>query len=107
MEIKELTSEEFMAFSEDFPVSSLYQTSEYAMTMNNQQFDSFYLGMFDDSNNLVAASLIMVELLSKFKYAYAPSSTSLLTTSSCLSLFTKPCAIVTLKFNSLFSFNSS
>ena len=72
MKIKELTNEEFMAFSEYFPVSSLYQTSEYAMTMTKQKFDSFYLGMYDDSNNLVAASLIMVELLGKFQYAYAP-----------------------------------
>lgn len=72
MKIKELTNEEFMSFSEYFPVSSLYQTSEYAMTMTKQKFDSFYLGMYDDSNNLVAASLIMVELLGKFQYAYAP-----------------------------------
>lgn len=72
MKIKELTNEEFMAFSEYFPVSSLYQTSEYAMTMTKQKFDSFYLGMYDDNDTLVAASLIMVELLGKFQYAYAP-----------------------------------
>ena len=72
MKIKELTNEEFLNFSENFPVSSPYQTAEYAMTMTKQKFDSFYLGMYDDSNNLVAASLIMVELLGKFQYAYAP-----------------------------------
>ncbi len=72
MRIKELTNAEFIEFSEHFPVSSPYQTSEYAMTMTKQQYDSFYLGMYDDKNTLVAASLIMVELLGKFQYAYAP-----------------------------------
>lgn len=72
MKIKELTNEEFIAFSDHFSVTSPYQTAEYAMTMTKQKFDSFYLGMYDDNNNLVAASLIMVELLGKFQYAYAP-----------------------------------
>lgn len=72
MKIKELTNEEFLNFSEHFPVSSPYQTAEYAMTMTKQKYDSFYLGMIDDNENIVAASLIMVELLGKFQYAYAP-----------------------------------
>ena len=72
MKIKELTNEEFLNFSENFPVSSPYQTAEYAMTMTKQKYDSFYLGMIDDAGNIVAASLIMVELLGKFQYAYAP-----------------------------------
>lgn len=72
MKIKELTNEEFLNFSENFPVSSPYQTAEYAMTMTKQKYDSFYLGMIDDNGNIVAASLIMVELLGKFQYAYAP-----------------------------------
>ncbi len=72
MKIKELTNEEFITFSEQFPKSSPYQTAEYAMTMTKQQYDSFYLGMINDNNNIVAASLIIVEMLGKFQYAYAP-----------------------------------
>lgn len=72
LKIKELTNEEFMVFQKSFPVSSPYQTSEYAMTMTKQEYDSFYLGMYDDNNILIAASLIIVELLGKFRYAYAP-----------------------------------
>ena len=38
MKIKELTNEEFLNFSEHFPVSSPYQTAEYAMTMTKQKY---------------------------------------------------------------------
>lgn len=72
MKLKELTNEEFQTFANSYPISSVFQTPEYAMVMNKQNYDTFYLGMIDDNNNIVAASLILVELLGKFQYAYAP-----------------------------------
>ncbi len=72
MKLKELTNEEFQAFANNYPISSVFQTPEYAMVMNKQNYDTFYLGMVDDNDNILAASLILVELLGKFQYAYAP-----------------------------------
>lgn len=72
MKLKELTNEEFLTFADQYPLSSVFQTPEYAMVMNKQNFDTFYLGMVDDFGNLVAATLILVELLGKFQYAYTP-----------------------------------
>ncbi len=71
MEIKQLTNAEFKAFSEKFKPSSLYQTIYYAFTMNEEDFDSFFLGLLD-GNELKAASLIFVKKVNGFKYAYAP-----------------------------------
>ena len=72
MKLKELTNEEFQMFSNQYPISSVFQTPEYAMVMNKQNYDTFYLGMVDDNGTIIAASLILVELLGKFQYAYAP-----------------------------------
>ncbi len=72
MRIKELTNEEFMEFTNQYPEYSVFQTPEYAMVMNKQKYDTFYLGMVDDYGKMVAASLFLVELLNKFQYAYAP-----------------------------------
>lgn len=72
MYIKELTNDEFRVFSNRFNLKSIYQTVEYALSMQAQKFDSLFLGLVDDSNQIVAASLILIEHLSKFKYAYAP-----------------------------------
>ena len=57
MKLKELTNEEFQAFANNYPISSVFQTPEYAMVMNKQNYDTFYLGMVDDNDNILAASL--------------------------------------------------
>lgn len=72
MYLKELTNEEFQSFRNHFHLKSIYQSVEYALIMQKQEFDSVLLGLIDDSNQIVAASLILIEHLSKFKYAYAP-----------------------------------
>lgn len=72
MHIKELTNEEFNTFIENFKDKSIYQTTEYAFTMNKQNFDSILLGMINEEGNIIAASLILVEKTYNFKYAYAP-----------------------------------
>jgi len=71
MYIKELTVEEFNGFTDNFMYSSIYQTSEYGFIMNNQNYDSMFLGLMDN-NEIVAASLILIEKTNIFKYAYAP-----------------------------------
>lgn len=71
MYIKELTSEEFNKFANDFEDKSVYQTSEYAYVMNHENYNTMLIGLVDNST-ILAASLIMVEKINNFKYAYAP-----------------------------------
>ncbi len=72
MVLKELTNEEFLEFSKSYNMKSIYQTIEYAHVMNKQQFDAMFLGLVDENNHIVAASLILIEKNGHFKYAYAP-----------------------------------
>ncbi|MDD3341432.1 MAG: peptidoglycan bridge formation glycyltransferase FemA/FemB family protein [Bacilli bacterium] len=72
MYLKELTNEEFSNFTDVFFQSSVYQTKEYAFAMNKQGFDSVFLGLIDDNKHIVAASLLLIQKKSGFKYAYAP-----------------------------------
>lgn len=72
MELRELTNQEFYNFTSVFQPFSVYQTLEYAFLMNRENFDSMLVGLISDNNELVAASLILVEKFSHFKYAYAP-----------------------------------
>jgi len=71
MYIKELTTEEFNKFTDNFIDSSIYQTSEYGFIMGTQNYNSFFLGLVEE-DKIVAASLILVERINMFKYAYAP-----------------------------------
>lgn len=70
MILKELTNEEFNAFTKNNNCS-IYQNSNYALTMNKQGFDCFYYGLID-GNKIYGASLILVKKIHGFKYAYAP-----------------------------------
>jgi len=75
MYIKELTQEEFNKFTDNFKNYSIYQTSEYGIIMNTQNYSSIYVGLIDDSKDkaiIKAASLILIEKTLSFKYAYAP-----------------------------------
>lgn len=71
MYIKELTNEEFHNFTTIYKDKSIYQSIEYAHVMNKEKFDSMYVGLIDDQH-IVAASLLLVEKIRRFKYAYAP-----------------------------------
>lgn len=71
MYIKELTNEEFDIFSKSYPLSSVYQTKEYALTMNKEGYATVFLGLVDE-DKIIAATLVLIENISKFKYAYAP-----------------------------------
>lgn len=72
MELRELSDEEFESFVNTYKLSSMYQTVEYANVMSNHDYKTIYVGLIDEKNNIVAASLLLIEQLSKFKYAYAP-----------------------------------
>jgi len=71
MYIKELTIEEFNNFTDNFEYSSIYQTSEYGLIMNSQNYNSMMIGLINNEK-VVAATLILIEKLDIFKYAYAP-----------------------------------
>lgn len=71
MIVKQLTNEEFTNFADKYEQKSIYQTKEYAFIMNKQNFESIFLGLVDNQN-IVAASIFLIEKLDGFKYAYAP-----------------------------------
>lgn len=72
MKIMELTNEQFYTFYTKFKTKSVYQTNPYAFVMNEQGFNSHFIGLYDNLNELVAASLILVEQVKNYRYAYAP-----------------------------------
>ena len=72
MKIKQLTASEFEHFTNTFNIHSLYQTVEYAQTMQRQGFQYLFLGMTEDDQTIVAASLILIQKRDGYHYAYAP-----------------------------------
>lgn len=72
MKLRELTNEEFLNFSKSYNIKSIYQTLEYALVMNKQNFDAMFVGLVDEQDNIIGASLILIEKNGHFKYAYAP-----------------------------------
>ena len=71
MNLRELTNEEFDNFSKNYYQKSIYQTIEYAFTMQQQGYEAMFVGLIDD-NYLKAASLILVNKINGFKYGIAP-----------------------------------
>lgn len=71
MYMRELTNEEFKNFCASYKEKSIYQTVEYAHIMNKEKFDSLYIGLLDN-DHIIAASLLLIEKVGHFKYAYAP-----------------------------------
>ena len=71
MQFKELTEQEFINFTNNFPLKSIYQTNEYGLVMQKQNYQTFLLGLLNN-NNIIAATLILVKKEEGFKYAYAP-----------------------------------
>lgn len=72
MELRELTNDEFSKFAEKYMLTSMYQTAEYGFVMNKQDCEVLFVGLVNDTNDIKAATLILIEKLSNFKYAYAP-----------------------------------
>lgn len=69
--MKQLTITEFIEFTANFNIHSLYQSPEYAEVMKRQGFEPLFVGM-EDEGKTVAASLILIQKQNGFKYAYAP-----------------------------------
>ena len=60
-------------FSKKYESSTFYQSSSYALIMGEKGYDYEYIGMFDDMNNLIVASLILLKKIKKnILYGYAP-----------------------------------
>lgn len=89
MKIAELTNDEFQSFIDAYPLSSIYQTVEYALLMNTEGFDSILLGL-KEKDKVIAASVFLIEKQNKYKIAYAPRGFLLdYTNLSLLKTFTK------------------
>lgn len=71
MYIKELTNDEFDNFVNNYPISSIYQTKEYALIMNKHGYESLLLGLCEE-DIIYAATLILIKKENGFKYAYSP-----------------------------------
>ena len=71
MHIKELTEDEFLNFSKNFPDSSVFQTVNYGLAMHKQEYECLFVGLVD-KDTIKAASLLLVYKINGFKYALAP-----------------------------------
>ena len=73
MKIVKLSPEQFDNFSNNHPLHTYYQTSNYGNLMSNEGFEPHYYGFINDQNILIGASLILIQkLFLGYKYAYAP-----------------------------------
>ena len=73
MRLKKLTIFEFDEFSYNHPLGSYHQTSNYAMLAAELGYDYDLIGMVDENDNIVAASLILIKKVNMFtRYGYAP-----------------------------------
>ena len=73
MHLRELSIEEFTNYSNNHPLSSYYQTLNYAILKAESKFDYDLIGMVDRNDNIYAASLILFKPIGILcKYGYAP-----------------------------------
>ncbi len=73
MHIKSLTIEEFTNFEKNHPLSSYYQTVNYAMLLAESNYDYDLIGLVNENNDILAASVILTKQIAlKTYYGYAP-----------------------------------
>ena len=73
MHLKDLTIDEFTSFASTHPLSSYYQTFNYALLKAESNYEYDLIGMVDHNNNILAASLILFKPIGIMcKYGYAP-----------------------------------
>ena len=73
MKLRNLTIFEFDEFALNHPLGSYHQSSSYALFMSEQGYDYDLLGLVDENNKIVAASLILSKKIGMFnRYGYAP-----------------------------------
>ncbi len=71
MMLKELTINEFEMFKRNYNISSVYQSAAYMSVMSQENFETVLLGLIDN-NNILAASLILIDKNKKLRRAFAP-----------------------------------
>ena len=73
MKIITLDEISFDKFASTHKYRNYYQTSAYAKTIKNHGYDIHYIGIIDDTDNLLGASLLLYkEVFMNYKIAYAP-----------------------------------
>ena len=73
MDFRPLNIEEFTTFEQNHPLSNFYQTINYAMLMAENGYDYDLVGLVNEENKIVAASLILLKPIGiKCFYGYAP-----------------------------------
>ena len=73
MKIRQLSIFEFDKYALSHPLSSYYQTSSYALFQSEQGNDYDLIGLVNEKNEIVAASLIVIKKINIFfSYGYAP-----------------------------------
>ena len=73
MHLKELSIEDFTNYQKSHPLSSYYQTINYAILKAENNYEYDLIGMVDHNNNILAASLILFKPIGfKCLYGYAP-----------------------------------
>jgi len=73
MILRELTIEEFQNFVKESPLSTHYQTRNYALLMGEKDYDYEFIGLINEYGQIKAASLILFKTIKfRTKYGYAP-----------------------------------
>ena len=72
MYIEKLSTEEFQAFTFNHKLTSYNQTLQYAKYKELEGYTYDLIGLKDNYNNLIAASLILFKKIDKYIYGYAP-----------------------------------
>ena len=73
MYIRELTEYEFTYFASRHILRNYHQTSNYAKLMSKHGFTYEFIGLFNNNDDLIGASLILFKKVFKFtSYGYAP-----------------------------------
>ena len=73
MKIVKLSSQQFDKFASGHKYRNYYQTSMYGNVMSKFGYQIQYIGVINDQNKLIAASLLIYkEVFMKYKIAYAP-----------------------------------
>lgn len=73
MKLKQLSIFEFDKFALNHPLNSYHQTSSYAFFQSEQGKDYDLIGLINEKNEIIAASLIIIKKINIFfTYGYAP-----------------------------------
>lgn len=72
MNIIKLTEEQFRNYANFHSNRNYFQTVEFANMYKEYGYQKLYIGLIDENNNLVAATLLLLNKIKMYNYAYAP-----------------------------------